>query len=508
MKPTRFLLFVVLLAATALRAEEFPLVTVTLSGGPAPQPATGVSQLIVLSNRSAVRIRDLQLDLFLTTPANVTFRAENHPAWGTRWTCNDVDSRHIRCHLSELPGPGTMVLVVTIDPREGRFHLEGQASWTTDGKNFTTPVASGDYVRPRRRVVTNTRDAGEGSFRAAIDAANEGCTSQPIPCAIDFDISEKPYLIQPLTPLPPITASDITITAESGSAQTRIELDGSLLDAGHGLELRGAGHATIQGLVIGGFPWDGIAVRRGPGPGDLSSKITSCRIGIRLDGSPNPNGSRAITFDPPSSGFFVTRNWLEANSRSGIFIAGGSDIGVFANFIGRNGASGVYVGPGSRDIRIGQNAIEENAHMGIAIAGGAQSVRLTNNFIENNRGLPVDHNLDGFSGYVWNSTGPLWKLPAPRIESATYDRLADTTTVTGTFDAPRQDRITAWKITLYARGLVSDEGKRQEAFITGTTFTITFPGRPPFAGDMAATADSVEPSEWSTSEYSETVAVR
>lgn len=499
---------VLMLLAVAVFAEESPLVDVVLGQSPAPQTATGFSQLVVLINRSGAEIQDLDLDLVLTTPARATLSAENHPAWSKLWSCSNLGPQRVRCRLSNLRASGTMVLVVTIDPRQGRFHLSAQASWSSNGRPFTSAVDTMDWVFPRKLVVTNTRDEGEGSFRGAIAAANEVCTAESIPCAITFDISEKPYLIQPLTPLPPVTASDITITAESGSGQTPIELDGSILNAGHGLELRGAGHAIIKGLVIGGFPWDGIAVRRGAGPGDLKSMIASCTIGIRPDGSPNPNGSRAITFDPPSSSFFVTGNRLEANTRSGVFIADASDIGVFANFIERNGASGVYVGPGSRDIRISQNAIEGNAHMGVAIARSALGVRLTNNFIENNRGLPVDHNLDGFSGYVWNSTGPLWKLPAPRIESATYDPVTETTTVTGTFDAPRQDRITAWKITLYARGLVSDEGKRPEAFITGTTFTITFPGRAPFAGEMAVTADSVEPSEWSTSEYSETVAVR
>jgi hypothetical protein len=353
-------------------------------------------------------------------------------------------------------------------------------------------IDTGIATPPRERrelVVTNTRDAGEGSLRAAIEAANAIGTNEAVPVSIAFRIDEPAidgvHTIRPLTQLPAITAVDIRIGTTNLDDRS-VALDGSLAAGGSGLELRGEGFFEINGLVIRNFPWDGISVARRPSA--QQSFIGYCAI--------EGNRSRGITLDAPTANVYVLANVLNHNDRSGLFIAGATDVVVRSGFANDNGASGMFVGPGSRNVLIDTNTTSRNAHFGVAIARGARRVRLKNVFFDGNRNLPVDHNLDGFSGHTFNGEHP----PAPHIEAA-FDAATNTTTVTGTFDAP--DASTPWKVTLYNPFRVGEFGERPEAIVDGHRFTIILDGI--VAGPISVIANPVGESDWSTSEFSNVV---
>jgi hypothetical protein len=116
--------------------------------------------------------------------------------------------------------------------------------------------------------------------------------------------------------------------------------------------------------------------------------------------------------------------------------------------------------------------------------------------------LPIDHGLNGFSGETGNPTR--LALPAPRIETASYDPATKLTTIRGTFDAPDPD--TSWTLTFYGNSIgLWPETTLPTAVFHGRTFSMAVPF---LSGAIRATAGSTQLSDWSTSEYSQPVEVR
>ncbi len=512
MKRILLLLTSALLTTTSLLAEQSPLVQVTIEPIKRSEDLRSATALAVLWNHSGVDVTNVDVDLVLTSGRPTTITAASHPAWPPNWSCQSTGAQSVRCRLPFIGGGnGTFVpLVVSIEPTdEGRFSLTAQATWKVAASTFTSVPWTVTALYEREVLVTNTNDDGEGSLRAAIGYANDACTRDMVPCALHFRFTEALpaqgwYTIRPLTPLPAVTATDISIGIRNDA--TRVELDGSLLDSGHGLDLRGEGPASITDLTIGGFPWDGIAItRRGP------TLIFACTIGVRPSGQPHGNGSRGVTFDSPASDVLLSSNRISANARSGVFIAGGERITLDSNSIGRfawespklgNGASGVFAGPAAHDIMINGTFIGGNAQMGVAIARAARGVWIDNTWIDPNGGLPIDHGLDGFSGDVLDPSGHA--LPAPRLDLATYDAATNTTTIRGTFDAPDPDL--SWKLTVYGNSIgIWPEASLPDLVFNGRTFTMTLQGHRDL---IRATVSSAQPSDWSTSEFSEPAMVR
>lgn len=491
----RFFLVLSLVAAAGLGAEESSLVEVAISVG--PEYPGSYSRAIVVSSKSDAMLNDVQVDVDLATPVEATLAAPNlFPGQ----SCTNLDTKRLRCRLDTLYPQSRTAFAVTVTPPYGRATLTAQARWAQNGSEGTSAPAQTSWVLRREIVVTNTLDAGEGSLRAALEQANAIGTTSDIPLLIRFSTEHVPFgstlTIHPVTPLPAITARDLRIDAPADMFETRVELDGALLSGGSGLELRGEGFFEIEGLIIGGFPWDGISVARRGVPSLGLSRISFCQIGVRRDGTPNPNRSRGVTLDAPTSTVAIYASSLSANQRSGLFIAGANDIDVVSSFMDRNGASGIYVGPGSRTIRISTVRVANNAHMGIAIARGARGVRAGNLFFEGNRNLTIDHGLDGFSGHDFNGH----HAPAPHIESASYDPVLDRTTITGTFDRPDAG---AWRLTLYAPYRVTEWGERPETGLLGNRFTFLLPGA--VGGTIQVLATPDDSGEGSTSEFSNAV---
>ncbi|HEX3070312.1 MAG TPA: right-handed parallel beta-helix repeat-containing protein, partial [Thermoanaerobaculia bacterium] len=475
------------------------------------------TSLGVLSNHSGVDVTNVDVDLVLKSLGPTTLSAASHPSRPPDWSCQSTGPLSVRCRLPLIRGvEGAFVpLVVTIDPAdEGRFALTAQATWSVGDATFTSAPRTVSALYQREVPITNTNDDGEGSLRAAIDYANDTCARDLVPCALQFGFTEaRPdqgwYTIRPLTPLPAITAPDITIDSRTSlvNSAPRVELDGSLLSSGNGLELRGEGQASLTYLAIGGFAGDGVSItRRGP------TSIFACSIGLHPNGQPNGNGSRGVSIDTPASDVLLASTRISANRRSGVFIMGGERITLDPyNVIGRfntdnpllgNGASGVFVGPNAHDIVIQQTFIGGNAQMGVAIAPEARSVRIDNTWIDPNGGLPIDHGLNGFSGEVRDPSH--FALPAPRIELATYDATRNTTTIHGTFDAPDPD--TSWTLTVFGSSMGDWPNADLPALVfRGKTFTMTMGGHPDV---LRATAGAAYFGDWSTSEYSLPVAVR
>ena len=501
-----------LIVPTSLFAQQLPALQVVSQSLTRSEDQLTASVLFVLVKHTAADFADIDVDLTLASAGRaMTLTATRHPAWTSEWSCESTGPQSIRCRLPLFRGSaGAFVpLIVNFTPaNEGRFSLTAKATGRTGETTVTTAPATFKALFPRDVLITNTRDAGEGSLRAAIEYANDTCARDNVPCALRFRFTEPLpeqgwYTIRPMSALPAITAPDISIEREV--KDPRVELDGSLLATGYGLALRGDGPATIEGLWIGGFPWDGLAITRRGG-----TDIYECLIGLRPNNQPNPNGGRGVIIDPPAADVNLSGCRMSSNVRSGVFIWGGERITLDYNVIGvhawndpalGNGASGVFAGPLARGVVINRTFIGGNAHMGVAVARGARGVRVDNSWIDPNHGLPIDHGIDEFSGYVGNPSE--FALPAPRITSATYDSVTNKSTIRGTFMAP--DPALSWKLTIVPdrMGIWPEMSLATHVF-TGTTFEVAVQGR---AEGTRVTVSSAQPSDWSTSELSEAVVV-
>lgn len=267
-------------------------------------------------------------------------------------------------------------------------------------------------AQPCAMEVTNTNDSGPGSLRAALEAQA---------CRISFAIpGEGPWhTIRVLTPLPPLpTGTQIdaqTQTARMGDTNPsgpEIELNGSMLHSGHGLE---AGCNVIRGLAINGFPGNGILLagdcfeffrdslveRNYIGCDPTGTIAIPNQRGIFIDGRPSDSWS-------PRYHYRIRDNVIGGNERSGIFVQRGK-ANITRNVIGltverngplANGASGVAILSGGYGTDVADNYIGFNHHFGVAIAGDSRNVALHGNSFQANGQLAIDFGMDGVSQSV------------------------------------------------------------------------------------------------------------
>jgi hypothetical protein len=248
------LLTILLLSSASLLADQSPLIQITIEPFQRSDDPSRVTALAVLRNHSGADVTNVDVDLVLTTLRPSTLSAGSHPAWPPDWSCQSTGAKRVRCRLPVIGSANEVFvpLVVTIDhAEEGRFTLTAQATWTVAGSTFTNVPTIAKALYPREVLITNTSDDGEGSLRAALTYTNDTCARDLVPCVLHFRLSEALpndgwYTIRPLTPFPAITAPDITIERRPNQphAEPRVELDGSLLHSGNGLELRGEGLAS------------------------------------------------------------------------------------------------------------------------------------------------------------------------------------------------------------------------------------------------------------------------
>jgi hypothetical protein len=245
-------------------------------------------------------------------------------------------------------------------------------------------------------IVTNTKDSGPGSLRAAVYYAYDKSTdAPPVPTTVTFHIptSDSNYnagtgvfTIRPtflmVAPGAGTTIDGSTQTAFTGDTNTsgpEILIDGSQI-AAQGLGLFASGfllhdmNCTIKNLVINGFNQQGIAVdgTRAAlfGTSANGNVISGCYIGTdRTGGVAAPNTSPGIEMFGGASNNTVggttasARNVISGNAQNGISI---HDAGCSNNLI-----QGNYIGLD----RGGANTLP-NAFHGIDLFGGAHNTTI------------------------------------------------------------------------------------------------------------------------------------
>jgi hypothetical protein len=414
-----------------------------------------------------------QFDLVLQLHGNATLSAV-----GSEWiNCTRETEQRIRCHagLPLQPGGSYMVPVTISNVVDRRLALVSTIEWTQGGVQYTTEPKLNNVVFPRRIEVTNTGDEGPGSFRAALEYANANCAG--IACEITFKDGGRIIFN---TPLPPITAPDLTI---DGGGKTI--LDGDALWYGNGIELVGSGVFAIRNIEIIRFPWDGIAIRRQVPDGPFRSVIHGAVV--------SRNHSRGITLHPPANAVNIESSTINSNFSSGVFIMGGRDVRVDLNTIGRNGASGVFISAESRQVDVYRNEIFDNDHWGVAIGRGAELVEVTDNKIYDSNIAGIDVGIDGPDGFVYD---PAADKIGPPLLTARRDPVTGQDVVTGTVPSLTGE----WDVTLF----FSTEAGGAEGFIGHTmavngTFTFILPDQLPLGYYLTASAvHRLNGEEWST----------
>jgi hypothetical protein len=195
--------------------------------------------------------------------------------------------------------------------------------------------------------VTNTNDAGAGSFRQAITDANNA----PNPADdVDYILFNIPgagvHTITPLSPLPTVTGI-VTIDATGDDLVTpTVELNGSQAGAAaDGLVLASSDTVLasfVAGLIINRFSGNGIKIT-----GD-SNGIGLNYIGTNAAGTAAGPGNGGAGILIQSSGNFASDNVIAFNTGAGVAVASGAGNDVGINNIFQNGGLGIDLGNNGR----------------------------------------------------------------------------------------------------------------------------------------------------------------
>ena len=264
-------------------------------------------------------------------------------------------------------------------------------------------------------VVTNTKDAGVGSLRAAIYKAFDLVTDTPgTTPTITFQIPNTDpnfaggvFTIAPTAPLPApganTTIDATTQTAFTGNTNAsgpEVVLSGALQPAPEfyttGLRLSAA-NVTVKGFVISGFSTNGIFLADSA----TGNTVAGCYIGTNAAGTAAvANGYEGIVFDGSQNNTIGgtgagARNVISGNTYRGIILSEGAVGNVVAgNFIGVNAAgtaalpnqAGLYVlSPGNTiggSVAGAGNVISGNTYQGVLISdAGSDANVVAGNFI-------------------------------------------------------------------------------------------------------------------------------
>jgi hypothetical protein len=267
-------------------------------------------------------------------------------------------------------------------------------------------------------VVDSLKDAGVGSLRAAIAAAN----ANGVPDTIVFNITGTGVqTISPLSPLPRLTdPAGVLIDGltQSGASiganppatlNLMIEIFGGLcIPPASGIFVD-CDNNRIQGLIINNFPLDGISIEAGPMDNTSNNEIYWNIIGLDPNGTVlqgnchNPGGLWAGVriYNVPADGGtsqadnnYIVENLISGNVPfgDGVQIMGPQVPGdVFGNFVLRN-----YIGTditGATDLG--------NAHEGVCLCEGTHDNMIDDNLISGN-----DYDGVGMQGYNNEGYGP------------------------------------------------------------------------------------------------------
>ena len=252
-------------------------------------------------------------------------------------------------------------------------------------------------------IVTNTKDSGPGSLRAALYYAFDKSTDvPPVPTAISFQIptsdpgfASNVFTIQPtyllVAPGAGTAVDGATQTAFTGDTNTsgpEIVLSGSQLPGqnlfAQGFDLREA-NCVLKNLVINGFNLQGVLIEGAAATGNL---VIGCYIGTNETGTNAvPNTFPGIEIVGGAHGNTIggtttaARNIISGNAHLGVSIhdAGSNSNLVQGNFIGTNA--------------LGTSALP-NAFQGVELFSGAQS-NVIGGTIVGARNIISGNNSDG-----------------------------------------------------------------------------------------------------------------
>lgn len=399
---------------------------------------------------------------------------------------------------------------------------------------------------PGSLIVTTTSDSGPGSLRNAIAAANAAAGTG----IITFNIpGTAPHVIQPLSPLPALTAP-VTIdgysqsgavpntSAAADNATLAIALDGA--NAGplaDGLVVDG-GQSIVRGMAIYNWSGNGIVLAQGAG-----NTVSGNFIGTDATGaaSNSPNAKNGILISDSLNNNIggplpAQRNLISANGGSGVGITGyntGSNY-IQGNFIGVN-PSGAALGNAldgllvsSSDNLIGgtnvgdANVIDFNGAAGVSVFGTTsynqystsveqltQGVGILGNSIFGNSQLGIDMAPAGVTFVSLQSTGPDGPVSFPVLAPIT----PGSTSVKGALDSYPSE---TFRIEIFGNSVTDPSGYGQgQTFLAAATITtdtngsanFSVPLSSPLASGDFITATAIELDNLDTSEFSLAVEV-
>lgn len=292
---------------------------------------------------------------------------------------------------------------------------------------LATAASAGTYT------VTTVVDAGPGSLRAALVAANVGGECER-PCTIRFAIPGPVppsgyFTLRPQSPLPILVADSLTIDGNTQAETTgdtnpfgpEIELDGSTAHYRSGIKLGRVVGMTLRGLAINQFEGHGVLIEN-----SSNIQVTGCYIGVDPTGTRAlPNLMDGIAVSGVFGGVRIEDNIISGNAKNGIFVNGFTGVGIIGNRIGvsrtlaplGNGANGVDIVADMSGVD--SNVIAHNAHFGIAVGDGGH-VQFSRNALYGNGLMSIGLGHDGPDGAdpLDADSGPNGRVNAPVLTSA------------------------------------------------------------------------------------------
>ena len=427
-----------------------PMLAMRIASPGAVDPGALADYTVYIAHQSVVAARDIEIHIALPRDWSLVDGTDNG------WHCSQEDGR-LNCRKPLMEGMTAESFTYTLRaPGTERRRESARVSVATSGRPQQDAYTSVVYETFLLLPVTSTADDGPGSLRDAITAANAVCGEFGFYCKIVFAIPAESatngvFTIRPARALPRIEAMNVLLDARTQAAHggdtnplgPEVELNGSLMPSGNGLDAAAKGDLIIRGLAINGFPENGVAVRVDGYPWSYVSRraIVDNYIGTDPTGRiAVPNGGRGLTVET-SEEFWtkldIVNNVISGNDRAGIFIGAGRSIRIAGNRIGvdpadqplANGASGVYLGR-TEGVTVEGNRIAFNGHAGVAVDRSASWNTIRGNAIFDNGGLGVDHALDT----VTFNDAPDRREDLPRfpvILSARWDEAAKVTRIEG-----------------------------------------------------------------------------
>ncbi len=262
--------------------------------------------------------------------------------------------------------------------------------WTAVGVAFAACVVvwmTASAQSTSEWVVSSNADAGAGTLRAAIVAANESNGGD----VIRF---QSAMTIRPRSPLPALEDDGIAIDGSFGQASPDVTpgvwIDGANAGDAAGLEIL-ASRGVVRGLGIVGFQRYGVGVI---GTAATAARIEGNWVGLRANGQSAANRLSGVAVIGGASGAAVRDNRIGGNSDvrrtgHGIVVGGGGSVSVEIEGnvigIGPDGSAaanddGILI-VDSAQATIRGNAIGYSKVAGIELRETRQEVRVEGNRI-------------------------------------------------------------------------------------------------------------------------------